>query len=54
MKKNTWRRSQCEWGLKTANNGGTSIQVTVLEIIITVLQCLPTDGVLACVVCVLV
>jgi len=32
---------QCERDLKTTNDGGTSIQITVLEIIITVLHRLP-------------
>jgi len=39
---------QCEWGLRTTNEGGMSIQVTVLEIIIAVLHCLPGERRVGC------
>jgi len=33
---------QCEWGLRTTNEGGTTFHITVLEIIIAILHHLPS------------
>jgi len=42
------RRTQCEGGLRTTNDGGTSIQMTILEIIIAVLRRLPNGRRVGC------
>jgi len=41
------RRTQCERGVRTTNNGATSVQMTVLEIMIAVYIVCPTCGMLA-------
>ena len=40
---NLRRRMQCERGLRTTNNSGTSTQMNVLEMVITVLHRLPNE-----------
>jgi len=37
------RRMQCERGLRTTSDGGTFIQMTVLEMKIAIIHCLPSE-----------
>jgi len=45
---NLRRHTQCERGLRTTNDGGTSTQMTVIEMVIAVLHHLPNRWRVGC------